>query len=71
MILRPMKTLSATFDTLSEPSFMIVRDAVEDGALGDEFVLPPVEADEAVLAVDVEPLVAETTAEASICWISS
>ena len=57
MISRPMKTLSATFETLSDPSLHDGEDAVEDGAFGDEFVLAPVQADEAVLAVDIEALI--------------
>ena len=36
---------------------MMAERVVEDGALGHELVLAPVEADEALLAVDVEPLV--------------
>ena len=36
---------------------MIVEHAVEDRALGDELVLAPVQADEAVLAIHVETLI--------------
>jgi len=59
-----MKTLSPT---RANPHRTVRHDAehvVEDGAFLHKLVLAPVEADEAFLAVDVQPLVADTTAAA-------
>jgi hypothetical protein len=55
---RPMKALSATFATLSEASRMMREDRESRMVQSvDVLVLAPVEADEAVVAVDVEALV--------------